>query len=212
MEPRTVTKSNDDTLHVRARTGGFSGRPGAGRPFTLRQRTIVPSEWCAVDTDGAAGIYITGMAALNLPLGPLGDWHDFMWRPPAGSDNSTRTPANERLCRVGMALWKREALVDARKALATIGHPAAQRAHPVWAASHPRAVAEMVMDSLYAQGEIYATDVRESRRWLDQQGRTACAHMLERAGPTLNAAHRALLDRWVEDITTLRGLDDEGAR
>ena len=211
-EQPVMNAKNGGSLRTHALIGSFSELPGAGRPFPLHQRAVVQDEWCAVETDNEAGIYITGIPALNLPVGPLGDWHGYMWRPEIGTNDSTRTPANEAACRIGMSLWGCEALVDARKALATIGHPAARSAHPVWAATHPRAVAEMVMHSLYEQGDIYATDLHETRRWLDSEGRRACALMLERAAPTLDATPRARLNAWTKELITRRGLNCDGTR
>lgn len=104
--------------------------------------------------DDAGGVYVTAMDALDLPTGPLGDWHATMWRPPEESGASTRTPRTEALCRLGGELWAREELVDARDALRRIGHPMGTAPEPVSAASHPRATAELVMSALCNTGRI----------------------------------------------------------
>ena len=126
---------------------------------------VVPSEWLQIGNDDEQHIYITSLDALNLPTGPLGDWHPTSWTPPAGSGQSTRTPAHEALCALGIRLWGKDELVDAREALQIIGHPAGKHATPVWAASHPRAVAEMVMPGITRCGRIDEARELLGRMW-----------------------------------------------
>ena len=176
-----------------------------GRALTRNRQPTVPSEWRSVDTDDAQGVYVTAMDALNLPIGPLGDWHGTMWRPAAGTGASTRTPTTEALCRIGNALWGREGLVDAREALRLIGHPAGVAASPVWAASHPRAVAEMVVKALRDSGWITNPDPQSARRWLSADGRSRCARLLGEARGSMERERRAL-DEWIEATCAMRGL------
>ncbi len=159
---------------------------------------IVPSEWLRIENDDEQNIYITALSALNLPTGPLGDWHDICWAPPAGSQLSTRTRTSETCCRLGMRLWDRDELIDAREALRSLGHPDGNRDAPVWAASHVRAVAEMVIDSLTKHGQIINPDVRSARRWLAREQRETCARMLERAMRTLGENEH--LDAWTNAL------------
>ena len=180
---------------------------GPTRALTRSARHYVPSEWRTVDTDDAAGVYVTAMDALNLPTGPLGDWHGTMWRPTADTEASTRTPTTEALCRIGAELWQREELVDAREALRVIGHPMGTAAEPVWAASHPRATAEMVMRSLRDIGWIANPDPHSARRWLDAAGRRTCARMLEKAKNSATVeTDKRRLDKWIRAACTQRGL------
>ena len=191
-----------------AESGLHYAYPRAAKPWTHQRRDFVESEWQAVETDDAAGIYITAMDALNLTLGPGGDWHQTRWRPPAGTGASTRTPHTESLCRLGTALWGRQGLIDARPALQIIGHPAAERTPPVWCACYARAVAEMVMDALPKphHREIPYPDVHSARRWLDKDGREHCARLLVQARPTLTQSERKRLDAWVGALLEHRGL------
>ena len=161
--------------------------------------------WRKVETDAAEGVYLTAMDALNLPLGPLGDWHGAMWRPPAQTPLSTRTPATMRLCRIGRELWGTGDLIDAREALRRIGHPAGGAADAVWAASHPRAVAEMVMGALRKTSSIPDPDPQSARRWLDRAQRRTCAEMLVEARRTLaTQAERNALDEWIRNVSERR--------
>ena len=177
------------------------------RPTWELIRKIEPSEWLRVENDDEAGVYITGGAALNLPTGPLGDWHGEMWHPPAGSGQSTRTKANEQLCQVGMQLWKNRELVDARPALQAIGHPQGTAEEPVWAASHPRAVSEMIIDSLLTTHRIDDPDVQSARRWLRTEQRQTCARLLEEAKPVLSTGEqRRKLDEWKTAVCASFGL------
>ena len=159
---------------------------------------IVPSEWLRIDNDDEKGIYITALSALNLPTGPLGDWHDMCWRPPADSKRSTRTDASERCCRLGMRLWDRDELIDARRALRAIGHPEGNRETPIWAASHVRAVAEMAVDSLITYGYVNNPDIRSTRRWLTREQRETCARMLKRTPQTIGASTH--LNAWARAL------------
>lgn len=177
------------------------------RALTQRAQMVVPSEWRAVETDDGGGVYVTAMDALNLPTGPLGDWHSTMWRAPEGAGASTRTPRTEALCRIGGELWAREELVDAREALRRIGHPMGTAPEPVWAASHPRATAEMVMSALRNTGRIANPDPQSVRRWLDAAQRRTCARMLAKAkGALVTNAQRRALDEWIQAVSTEHGL------
>ena len=176
------------------------------RPAWEQYRHTVPSEWRRVENDDANGIYITGLDALNLPTGPLGDWHGTTWRPISGSGATTRTPANERLCKLGTELWERSGLADAREALRGIGHPRGADQAPVWVATHARAVAELVMCSLIDSGAVSEPDARSARRWLDATGRDRCARMLESAKPSLTCTQQPRLDQWVTALRTATGL------
>ena len=177
------------------------------RALTHCAQTFVPSEWRAVETDDAGGVYVTAMDALNLPIGPLGDWHATMWRPPEGTGASTRTPRTEALCRIGGELWGREELVDAREALRRIGHPMGAAPEPVWAASHPRATAEMVMSALRNTGRIDNPDPHSARRWLDAAERRTCASLLAGAkGSLATTAQRRALDEWIHAVSASQGL------
>ena len=178
-----------------ARTMGWYTEP-ANPAWEVLER-VVPSEWLTIENDDEHDIYITALHALNLPTGPLGDWHTMCWQPPAGSGLSTRTAASERCCELGVALWGRDELVDARGALQAIGHPDSARDTPVWAASHPRAVAEMVIESLTAHGRITNPDIRSARRWLQREQRETCARLLEEAGPTLGEDDAKHLTAWI---------------
>ena len=175
------------------------------RALIHRQPNTDAPGWRKVETDAAESVYLTGMDALNLPLGPLGDWHGAMWRPPAHTPSSTRTPATVRLCQIGRELWGTNELIDAREALRRIGHPAGAAAGAVWAASHPRAVAEMVMGALRNTGSIPDPDPRSARRWLDGAQRRACTRMLSKARRTLAThAQRKALDAWIREVSERR--------
>ena len=167
------------------------------------------SEWLRIEKDDPANIYITGLAALNLPTGPLGDWHGALWRPLAGTGQSTRTKANEQLCRLGIRLWNDRELVDARLALQAIGHPRGDAQAPVWAASHARAVAEMVIQGLLITGTVHDPDDYSVRRWLVSEQRTICAEMLEQAKAALATdEQRERLDEWKSAICASAGLHE----
>ena len=175
------------------------------RAWIHRQPDEGEHGWRNVETDAAEGVYLTAMDALNLPLGPLGDWHGAMWRPPAETPSSTRTPATMRLCQIGRELWGTGDLVDAREALRRIGHPAGEADEPVWAASHPRAVAEMVMGALRNTGAIPDPDPRSARRWLDAAQRRTCADMLiEVRGTLATQGERRALDEWIGKVNDPR--------
>ena len=164
-------------------------------------------EWLRIENDDGENIYITGIAALNLPTGPRGDWHGALWRPPAGSGHSTRTKANEELCRLGTRLWSDRELVDARAALRAIGHPRGDDRTPVWAASHARAVAEMVMEALLTTGTIDEPDDHSARRWLASEQRRRCARMLEEAKTPLDTdEQRRRLGEWKAALCASPGL------
>ena len=167
-------------------------------PVWERICEIHPSEWRQIENVDAEGLYITGMDALNLPTGPLGDWHASLWRPvTTGTVQSTRSERNDRLCRLGTRLWGRADLVDARPALRAIGHPQGMEQTPVWAASQSRAVAEMVVDSLVRNGNIIGPDHYSAERWLSANQRETCARMLNDAKPALsNEDEKRRLGEW----------------
>ena len=179
----------------------------SARALTRRPREIVPSEWLTVEIDEEAGVYVTAMEALNLPIGPLGDWHETIWRPPKGKRHSTRRPATEALCRLGTELWGCKERVDAREALRIIGHPSGGASHPIWAASHPRAVAEMVISAVQDEAEIIDPDPQSTRRWLDAAGRRTCTALLNEAKDSLKkTGQRDSLDEWIRAVSDQRGL------
>ena len=108
-----------------------------------------------------AQAYITGQHAMNLrssELGPTGDWHQSCWTIPVRHGtgphiHSVFTSDTEPYCNhIGplFRLFGEREIVDARSALATIGHPAAMRSHPVHCATHVRAVIEMAWRTLNA--------------------------------------------------------------
>ena len=169
-------------------------------PAWDRLKDIEPSNWRKIEN--TPDTYITQTLALNLPTGPLGDWHDAFWRPlVSAKSQSTRSEVNDGLCRLGTELWGRDEIIDARPALRLIGHPQGDEPAPVWAASHPRAVAEIAMASLRENGQIRNPDRFEARRWLDRKGRETCTRLLNEARSSLKNPdeHRAL-DEWIDGL------------
>ena len=174
--------------------------------LTRRWRPTVPMEWLAIDVEHDT--YITSRTALNLATGPLGDWHRSMWRVPAGTVRSTRTPTSEECCRIGTKLWGRLHLVDARKALTAMGHPAGKSTTAILTADHPRAVAEEVMYGLRRTGQIHSPDPRTVRRWLTPTQRKTCASLLTAAAQSLDAQQHHHLEHWISEVTAAHDLLD----
>lgn len=177
------------------------------RALTREPRELAQTQWRHVERGGPDGGHITGMDALNLPTGPAGDWHGARWHVTVGSAASTRTAETERLCKIGNELWGRKEIIDAREALQRIGHPEGNGEQPVWAATHARAVAEMVMAALHATGWIPDPDPRSARRWLDTTQRQVCTEMLHEASESLgDEEKKTKLDRWTEAVMRREGL------
>ena len=145
--------------------------PYRNRRPTRQSATVptMPMRWRIIDTSPYPGRYITGELSLNLPFGTVADWHPTVWKTSCEHPLSTRSRGRDACCTLGNALWEVEGLVDARDALQQIGHPQGNSHKVIWAARHERAVAEMVLVSLFADKRIYSPDPRTVVRWLSDE-------------------------------------------
>ena len=142
--------------------------------------------WRPIPETPTPASYVTGPAALNIPhAGVWAGWHTLMWHIRLVGEGEAFERANQ--ARMGQAerwpYWDEASLRDAREGLATIGHPAAKREEPVYAATFARVVAEWVVGMAIAQGEVLAyPQPRETRDWLTtQEQRQQLKELLERA-------------------------------
>ena len=81
-----------------------------------------------------------------------------MWhlRIAGDGENIERANSTRRSWAKEWPYWDETSLRDAREGLATIGHPAAKREEPVYAATFARAVGEWIVRMAMAQGETLA--------------------------------------------------------
>ena len=142
--------------------------------------------WRPIPRTPTPRTYITGPAALNIPhAGVWAGSHGLMWHLRIAGDGENIERANST--RMGWAkewpYWDETSLRDAREGLATIGHPAAKREEPVYAATFARAVGEWIVRMAMAQGETLAyPQPRETRAWLKTDThREQLADLLARA-------------------------------
>ena len=130
----------------------LSARP-AGRDVETGTETV--EEWLHVPATSPDN-YITAGSALNIPNGRGGgDWHNG-WRYARRTGEPPRTahmsadghPEDSLFRRTARTVLGSEHIVDVRQGLAMLGHPAANRAEPVWGARHERATIEYVLGSV----------------------------------------------------------------
>ena len=149
--------------------------------------------------------YVSGLDALNLPYTATdrsgGDWHEHAtWWTPDYLDGED--------CPFEIALWGLEGAVeaapitpqlrDARAALATIEHPAAQAPGRVHAATMPQAVIDLAWDALAKGGE--PPERRDVFAWLDDRDETEVRRIAAEVEKRIaNAARRARWRAWRED-------------
>ena len=112
--------------------------------------------------------YVTGAAALNIPDGDAwAGWHGLMWQVRLEGEEYSEANRAKMGHAADWPYWNEESLRDARAGLRLIGHPAAQRREPVYAATFARAVAEWVVNMAVARGEDLAyPEPHETRAWL----------------------------------------------
>lgn len=149
-----------------------------------RARRKPPGQWWRpIARTPTPQTYVTAAAALNIPHeGTWAGWHGLMWhlRLEGGEEASEANRAQ-----MGRAAdwpwWDEKSLRDARAGLALIGHPAARRAEPVYAATFARVVAERVVRMAVARGEDLAyPEPHEIRSWLKRdEDRASAKHLLE---------------------------------
>ena len=162
------------------RNGGSEDRGAALETPSRVQRRSTP---------GGAKPHITGRWALNLDVGPEGDWHPHIW---ANATVREAMAHGSEMSAGGDALWGGADLLDARAALGRIDHPGGGEPEPVWCATHPRAVAEWVVSMAKVAAEVRAPDRFNAKRWLDRRGRARCAELLRRAEEALPEAGAAI--------------------
>ena len=102
--------------------------------------------WRPIPRTPTPRTYITGPAALNIPhAGVWAGSHGLMWHLRIAGDGENIERANST--RMGWAkewpYWDETSLRDAREGLATIGHPAAKREEPVYAATFARSPSDL---------------------------------------------------------------------
>lgn len=142
--------------------------------------------WRPIPRTPTTQSYVTNAHALNIPhAGVWAGWHTLLWHIRLEGEGEAIERANQ--ARMGRAsdwpYWDETSLRDAREGLATIGHPAAKRAEPVYAATFARVVAERVVRMASAQGEALAyPQPRETSDWLTtQEQREQLKELLARA-------------------------------
>ena len=143
--------------------------------------------------------YVSGLDALNLPYTGTersgGDWHEHAtWWTPAYLDGEDRP--------FKIILWGPQGeidiaptapqLRDARAALATIEHPAAQQPSAVYAATVPQAVLDLAWEALEAGAEPPAR--RDVIAWLSDEDEIRVRQMAREVEETL--ADPTLRARW----------------
>jgi hypothetical protein len=148
-----------------------------------RARCQPPEEWwCPIARTPTPDTYVTGAAALNIPDGDAwAGWHGLMWHIRLEGEECSEANRAKMGRAADWPWWDEKSLRDARAGLALIGHPAAQRAEPVYAATFARAVAERVVRMAVARGEDLAyPEPHETRSWLkSDEERTSAKALLE---------------------------------
>ena len=123
--------------------------------------------------------HVTRSPALNLRgegMGRCGDWHTTGWRTRcqgvqwhAHQVGTTGTDYYRAEYEELIGIIGTEEVVDARKALRGIGHPAGNRSEPVWFATHVRAVIEEAWGPIRrdpSPNPVWPTDPTEVSWWL----------------------------------------------
>lgn len=124
-------------------------------------RNIEPGwMWVRIDKNTRRN-YITSGFALNLsdPGGEIGraDWHPMCWQVPLrGVHPRSRDCTAAQFAplygpRHYAETWGSlldRGVIDVRRPLRELGHPAGDRSQPVWAASHPRAIIDQAWNAM----------------------------------------------------------------
>lgn len=126
--------------------------------------------WRPIPRTPTTETFVTSSHALNIPHGDVwAGWHTMLWHMRLEGTGEAIERTNQ--ARMGRSSdwpwWDETSLRDAREGLATLGHPAAKRAEPVYAATFARVVAEWVVETALVQGEALAyPQPRETKGWL----------------------------------------------
>lgn len=134
-----------------------------------RARREPPAEWWRpIARTPTPDTYVTGAAALNIPHeGAWAGWHGLMWHIRLEGEEFSEANRAQMGRAADWRYWDETSLRDARPGLALIGHPAAQRSEPVYAATFARVVAERVVRMAVVRGEDLAyPEPHEIRSWL----------------------------------------------
>ena len=178
-------------------------KPGSSEETVLLRELTLRREnwWRPIPRTPTTETYVAGQASLNIPYeGHNGDWGSLLWGMrlvengvPVEEANTTTMGSAQQ-----WPYWDATSLRDAREGLLAIGHPAGQRAEPIYAARFARTVAERIVGPATENApEIFYPCIRDVRSWLRHPDETALFHaLLDRAGEKLPHI-REITERWI---------------